>query len=263
MEELRLLRMVKELWTRRSLMNSLIRRTFVLRYRQSFGGILWALVPSIGILTAGSIVFDNGASADGAQPYLLLTMAALVPWSLFASSITFGVPSIVQAQPMVTRLPFPKATLPIAAIGTSMIDLAISGMLFIVLSFVIGDGLPLSALWFPVLIGVEMLMIAGILLLGSAMNVFAWDIKMIVPMATQFWLLVTPVMYPLEGVKDLRSLYLANPMTGIVESSRRVLVYGQPPAFDLLLPTIIGASLLFLFGWWYFSSVENRFADVI
>ena len=259
-----MLRMVKEIWTRRALINSLVRRTFVLRYRQSFGGVLWALVPSLGILTAGSIVFDNGeAASNGTEPYLLLTMAALVPWSLFASSITFGVPSIVQAQPMVTRLPFPKATLPIAAIGTSMIDLAISGMLFIVLSFVLGDGLPLSALWFPVLIALEMLMISGILLLGSAMNVFAWDIKMIVPMATQFWLLVTPVMYPLEGVKDLRSLYLANPMTGIVESSRRVLVYGQPPAFDLLLPTIIGASVLFLFGMWYFSSVENRFADVI
>jgi lipopolysaccharide transport system permease protein len=256
--------MVKEIWTRRALINSLVRRTFVLRYRQSFGGVLWAIVPSLGILIAGSIVFDNGAAADGGpHPYILLTMAALVPWSLFASSITFGVPSIVQAQPMVTRLPFPKATLPIAAIGTSMIDLAISGVLFVVLSYVIGDGLPLTALWFPVLIAVEMLMIAGILLLGSAMNVFAWDIKMIVPMATQFWLLITPVMYSLESVRDMRSLYLANPMTGIVESSRRVLVYGQPPAFDLLMPTIIGASVLLLIGMWYFSSVENRFADVI
>ena len=259
-----MLRMMRELWARRALIDSLVRRTFVLRYRQSFGGVLWALVPSLGILTAGSIVFDNDSSAaTGAEPYALLTMAALVPWSLFASSITFGVPSIVQAQPMVTRLPFPKATLPIAAIGTSMIDLAISGVLFVVLSYVIGDGLPLTALWFPVLIAVEMLMIAGILLLGSAMNVFAWDIKMIVPMATQFWLLITPVMYSLESVRDMRSLYLANPMTGIVESSRRVLVYGQPPAFDLLMPTIIGASVLLLIGMWYFSSVENRFADVI
>jgi ABC-type polysaccharide/polyol phosphate export permease len=52
-------------------------------------------------------------------------------------------------------------------------------------------------------------------------------------------------------------------MTGVVESFRSILVYGQAPDMLVLLPSLVGATALFLFGWWYFSSVEHRFADVI
>jgi lipopolysaccharide transport system permease protein len=80
----------------------------------------------------------------------------------------------------------------------------------------------------------------------------------------QLWLYVTPVVYPLDTVPDrLRPFYLANPMTGLIESFRDVLINGHAPDPGLLTPSIVGTVLVFVLGAWYFNATEPRFADVI
>jgi ABC-type polysaccharide/polyol phosphate export permease len=71
-------------------------------------------------------------------------------------------------------------------------------------------------------------------------------------------------MYPLDTVPDkLRGLYLANPMTGLIESFRRVLIDGLAPDLSVLTPSLIGAGAMLIIGTWYFGATEQRFADVI
>jgi ABC-type polysaccharide/polyol phosphate export permease len=200
----------------------------------------------------------------GAIPYPIFTLGALAPWSLFAGSVSQGVTSIIQGQQMVTRFAFPRAVLPLSSIGLSLVDLAVSGAIFLLFIFFLGDGLPLTALWFPVLLVLELVLIVGLVLLGSSLNVFARDFRLAVPLVVQVWLLLTPVMYPLSSVPSgLRSWYMLNPMTGLVESFRRVLVYGHAPEVAMLLPAAVGALVVFVMGTWYFSATESRFADVI
>jgi lipopolysaccharide transport system permease protein len=99
------------------------------------------------------------------------------------------------------------------------------------------------------------------------MNIFARDVRLAVPLLTNLWLFVTPVMYPLEKVKErapaLGDLYLLNPMTGLIESFRDILADGQPPSASLLLPATIGSVITFVVGIWYFKTTQTRFADVI
>jgi lipopolysaccharide transport system permease protein len=134
----------------------------------------------------------------------------------------------------------------------------------VVYAYVSGIGLPVTALWFPLLVVPLILFTTGITLLGSAMNVFARDIRLALPLVTQLWLLITPVMYPLSTVPDsLRNLYLLNPMTGLVESFRAILLYGNAPSYELLAPAVVGSLVVMLVGGWYFGATEARFADVI
>jgi ABC-type polysaccharide/polyol phosphate export permease len=78
------------------------------------------------------------------------------------------------------------------------------------------------------------------------------------------WLFLTPVLYPLEAVpENLRRWYALNPMTGLVESFRRVLLDGEPPLPSALLSPAIGALVALAVGVWYFAATEKRFADVI
>jgi lipopolysaccharide transport system permease protein len=68
----------------------------------------------------------------------------------------------------------------------------------------------------------------------------------------------------LDTVPDnIRHLYLLNPMTGISEAFRQVLVFGNVPSLDLLMPALIGAVGCFVVGSWYFASTEMRFADAV
>jgi lipopolysaccharide transport system permease protein len=257
--------MIKRLWSHRGLVVSLIRRQFQLRYRQSAAGVAWAVLPPLVTVGAATVVFDRVAQINtGTIPYPLFVFAALTPWTFFASSLTFGIPSVTQNHPMVTRLAFPRVALPISMIGLALVDLAIAGATFVVFVYVTGSSIPLTALWFPVLLLVEMILAVGVVLLGSALNVFARDVKLAIPVLTQLWLFLTPVLYPLSEVPaGLRPWYQLNPMTGVVESFRSILVYGQSPDVFVLLPSAAGATAVLLLGWWYFSSIEHRFADVI
>jgi lipopolysaccharide transport system permease protein len=257
--------MIRQLWSHRDLVVSLIRRQFQLRYRQSAAGVAWAVLPPLVTVGAATVVFDRVARLDtGAIPYPLFAFAALTPWTFFASSLTFGVPSVVQSQGMVTRLAFPRAALPFSMVGLALVDLAIAAVTFVVFVYVTGSTIPLTALWFPVLLMVEMMLVVGVVLLGSALNVFARDVKLAVPLLSQLWLFLTPVLYPLSEVPvGLRPWYQLNPMTGVVESFRNILIYGHAPEVSVLWPSVAGAMVVLLFGWWYFSAVQHRFADVI
>lgn len=259
--------MLNEVWAHRSLLTSLIRRQFQLRYRQSVAGVFWAAVPPLVTVFASTLVFNKVAgitSGDPNIPYPLFVFSAVTPWTFFAGSVTFGVPSVASSQPMVSRLPFPRAVLPLSMVGLSLVDFAIASATFVIYLYATGNTLPVTALWAPALLAVEVLFAAGMVLFASALNMFARDVKLAVPFVTQVWLFLTPVMYPLDQVPEsLRPAYLANPMTGIVESFRDVLVVGQPPDVDLLGPALVGAAAALGLGVWYFGATERRFADVI
>jgi len=256
---------MQSLWSYRHLILSLANRQFQIRYRQSLIGLLWAIVPPLATVFTATLVFDKVARINtGDIPYPLFAFSALAPWTFFANGLSFGVPSVVVSQQMVSRIPFPKVALPVSAVGTLLVDLAISSATFIVFAYVTGAGLPITAIWYPVLVTVEIVLVVGLVLLGSALDVFVRDIRLAVPFLVQLWLLLTPVMYPLSSVPaDLRPLYLLNPMTGLVVSFRNVLVAGRPPAGDLLITSVIGALVALVVGTWYFLSTERRFADVI
>jgi ABC-type polysaccharide/polyol phosphate export permease len=145
-----------------------------------------------------------------------------------------------------------------------MIDLGITTVVFVAFILVTGAGLPLTALLAPLLLAIEIAFVVGVVLLGSALNVFARDIRLAIPLLVQLWFLLTPVVYPLSDVPaELRWVYLANPMTGLIESFRSVLVYGHAPDAATLAPSIVGAILALVVGTWYFAATEKRFADVI
>jgi lipopolysaccharide transport system permease protein len=245
---------------------SLVRRQLHIRYRQSLMGFGWAILPPLAMMGMATLVFDRIANVDtGSAPYPLFALAALAPWTFFANGVTAGTPSVVQSTAMLIRIPFPRITLPLSMLGTSLVDLAIASGVFLVVLYAAGYSLPATAVWFPILVIIEAILTAGVVLLVSALNVFARDVRLAIPIAIQLWLFLTPVMYPLDSVPEsLHPFYLANPMTGLIESFRAVLLPpGAPPNPELLVPSIVGAVLFLFTGWFYFRSTQVRFADVV
>ncbi len=257
--------MLRRLWKYRSLLVAFTRRQYQLRYRQSFAGLGWAIFMPLATLVVGTVVFKRIANINtGGTNYAVFTLAALVPWTFFASSLQLGVAGIVNAAQMVAKLSFPRAVLPLSLVGTAFIDFGISILLFVGVAYIFGDGLRLTFLLFPLIFLIELALVTGLVLLFSALNVFARDVRLGVPLIVQFWVFLTPVLYPLSAVpRNLRPLYLANPMTGVVELSRRAALYGTGLEIGLLIPAVVGGVLLLLVGAWYFTATEPLFADVV
>jgi lipopolysaccharide transport system permease protein len=257
--------MLMRLWRHRGLLTALVRRQYQLRYRQSFVGVAWALIPPLATLGVGAILFRGVLGVKtGTTSYAVFAMAGLVPWTFLANSLQQGITSVAQSLAMVTRLPFPRAVLPLSMVGLAFVDLVVAGSAFVIVALVTGEGLPVTAFWTPVLVLLELPLIVGVVLLGASLNVFARDIRLGVPLLVQLWLFLTPVMYSLSEVRPgLRTVYVSNPMTGIVEAFRAVLIDGTAPQVGLLAPAVAGGLALFALGWWYFASTEARFADAI
>ncbi len=257
--------MIRRVWGYRDLLVSLARRNYQLRYRQSFAGFFWAILPPVASVAVATFVFDKVAKIDtGPVPYPLFAFAALAPWTFFTNSLTQATGTVVTAQSTMSRLAFPRAVLPLAMCATVLTDLAIACATFAAYAYLSGAGLPLTALLFPVLLLVEVVLTVGLVLLVSALNVFVRDVRLAVPFGVQALLFVTPVMYPLSSVPEsLVPWVRVNPMTGLVESFRLVLIEGRVPNLQLLAPALIGAAAAIVIGSWYFSATEQRFVDVV
>ncbi|MGH2535767.1 MAG: ABC transporter permease [Candidatus Promineifilaceae bacterium] len=253
------------LWARREVLWAWIRREVSVRYRQTFLGVLWAVLQPLALMIVFSAIFTQvlPVETEGA-PYTVFAYTGLLFWSLFANAVSYGSQSIVNNLNLVTKVYFPREILPLSAIATSLLDFGFAALVFLGLIAVYGLGVSWSWLLLPYLLAVELLLIIGLVLVLAALNVFYRDIRFVVPVGLQLLFYATPLVYPLELVPAwLKTLLLLNPLAGLVESARQALLFGRPPpAPYLLVPTAISVAVFFL-GLHWFKRVEMRFADEI
>jgi lipopolysaccharide transport system permease protein len=247
------------------LLQAWTRRIIQARYQQSLLGGLWAIIQPGAQALMFSIVFTQAIRVDtGNIPYLLFSYVAMVPWSFFAGSLTDMVGSQVDNLNLVTKIYFPREILPMAGLLARLLDFAIAMGLFVLLALFFH--LPLFSLawiYLPVILTIQVMLALGIGLIGAALNVFYRDIKHLLALGLQLWLYASPVIYPVSVVPErLRAFYFLNPMAGIIESYRAVLLNGNAPEPYLILAGLIAFGTL-LVGYWFFKRVEFQFADVI
>lgn len=240
-------------------------RTIRGRYQQSLLGWLWAVIQPLATVAIFTIVFTRFVRVETNDvPYILFSYVAVAPWTFFAMSLTDMSMSLVQNMNLVTKIYFPREVLPIAAMLARFLDFAISSVIvgFLLLFYRFYPSLPGLAMLLAVLL-IQVLLTIGLGLLTSAANVFYRDVDPLLRLGIQLWFYASPIIYPVALVPEqYRNLYYLNPMAGIIEAYRDVLIYGKLPG-EYLLPAA-GVSLgMFLFGYWVFKRTEPQFADIV
>jgi len=115
----------------------------------------------------------------------------------------------------------------------------------------------------PVVLICQILLALGIGLFASALNAFFRDIKHVFTLIMQLWLYATPIIYPVTLVpENLRNLYYFNPMVGIIEGYRAILLHEALPGNSFIFSIVISL-LVFAGGYSFFKKVEVQFADII
>lgn len=256
---------LRELYQYRGMLSVWVLRDIRVRYKQSFLGAAWAILQPLSLMVIFTIVFSRLARlpTDGV-PYPLFSYAALLPWTFFSNSISFGTGSLVNNLNLVTKSYFPREILPLGSIGASFVDYLIASTIF--LAMLLWYGVPLTGaiLWLPLLVALQIVLTLGIVLVGAALNVFYRDIRFIVPLGIQLWLYASPVIYPITLVPErYRALYMLNPMAGLIHSYRRIFLNGEPPSWEYLGISALSALVLVLGGYWLFKRLELSFADII
>ncbi len=257
---------VSELWHFRELLGRLVWRDIVVRYKQTFLGIAWALLVPIFTAVVYVIVFGkfaNFPSGDVAYPSLVI--AGVLPMQYFASALTASSLSLASNIQLVTKVYFPRTLLPLAAVIVPMVD------------FLVGLPVLIALMWYydtwpggwevvfaPVFLGLAFLLALGLGLFLSAINVRFRDVRYMIPVFLQVLPLLSGVMFAVSQIPVKWQWVLAfNPMTTVISGWRWAILDAEPPDLG---QAALGAGitvLLLVVGLTVFRSSEPRFADTI
>ena len=254
----------RELWRYRELVAFLALRDVKVRYKQAAFGMLWAVVQPLAGLLVFTVVFDRLARvpSDG-LPYPLFALVGMTFWTLFSGGLHAATTSLVANSALVTKVYFPRVAAPLASVLPRLVDFGVTLLLLAVFLLATGTApgpqvvlLPLVALW-------AVLLSFGVGLSLATVQVRFRDAHHALSLLVQLWLYASPVAYPSSLVPDAwRAAYALNPVAGLLDTARWVLLDTRPPGVHVGISLAVTAALLLL-GVRVFAAGERRFADVI
>lgn len=256
---------LRDLWEYRELLFFLAWRDIKVRYKQTALGAAWAIIQPVFMMLVFSIFFGRLAKvpSDGI-PYPVFAYCALLPWQLFAYSLSESSNSLVGNQNLITKVYFPRLVIPIASVLSGLVDFAVSFCVLLLLMLLFGLTPTWAIVTLPFFVILAIATALGVGLWLSALNVQYRDVRYTIGFITQFWLFATPVAYPSSLIPEKwRWLYGLNPMAGVVEGFRWALLGKSAGPGWLLLVSIGVVILLLVSGMYYFRRMEQTFADVV
>lgn len=253
-----------EIWRYHELIYFLVWRDLKVRYSQTVIGAAWVLIQPTLTTLIFTVFFGRLAKlpSDG-TPYAVFALCGIVPWQLFANSVSEAGNSLISNQGLIKKVYFPRLILPLARVLAGLVDFCIAFLLLLVVTVAYRIMIRPAALALPGFVLLALATAVGAGLWLSALTVRYRDIHHAVTLIMQLWLFATPVAYPSSMVPGrFRVLYGLNPMAGIIEGFRWALL-GSSVFWPMIAVSAIMGMLLLASGLFYFKRVERTFADVL
>jgi lipopolysaccharide transport system permease protein len=260
-----LARAVARLVHYRDLLFTLSVHRLKVRYKQSLLGPSWAILQPLSLMLIYTVIFSRIARvpSDGA-PYALFAYCALLPWTYFSTALASATNSLVSHFSLVTKVYFPREILPMTYVIAALVDFLVASTVLGALLLYYNVSLTAQAFYVLPTIGILTVFTIAVSLVLCAVQVRYRDIGVAMPLVLQLWMFATPVVYPLSVVPESwRPFYVLNPMVGIIESFRRVILQSAAPDFQALAVSAAVSAVLLPVAFIYFKHVEATVADVI
>lgn len=260
---------MKEILRFKDLLWNLSKRDILIRYKQTFIGILWAVIrPCINIAIFG-LISQFIEHTDNMSERLITVSAGVIIWGLISTSINDSSNSILGNSNILTKVYFPKLIIPLSSLMVCLVDFLISFAILLVLR-VVFLGMPgVEILLFPLFIIYSLVFSFAVGLFFATMNVRYRDIKFILPFLLQIGFYVCPVFlttnfYLTKLPESLKPIFLSNPLVFIIDGFKYCIL-GQPIQVPILYIGIGALVTLFIliFSLRYFTKFERSFADFI
>lgn len=253
-----------ELWRYRDLVFFLTWRNVLVRYKQTFLGVAWALVQPTLLMIILTFVARRANFPSNGAPLPIFFFAGLLPWIFFANSLAQSSNSLVASSNLISKVYFPRLALPLSTVLSSLVEFLLASTVLVGLMAYYGIAPdPVAIVLVPALVALVIVTALGVGLWLSALNVAYRDVQYVVPFVTQLWFLAT-VVYPSSLLSEpWRTLFGLNPMAGVVEGFRWALL-DTTESPGPMLPVSAAVSLLLLAsGAFFFRRMERSFADVV
>lgn len=249
--------MFRDLLAARELAWRLFVRDLSAQYRQTLLGYVWAFLPPM--VASITFVFLNSqgiVKIEGTGiPYPAFAMIGTLLWQLFVDGVQYPTQVVNSGKAMLAKINFPREALLLGGLYLVLFNLAIRLVLVAAVLIIWKITPDAGLLLFP-------LALAGLLVAGLAVGMailpigtLYGDVTRGIPIVTQFWMLLTPVVYPprTHGLAGILTTW--NPLSPLITTARQTLC-GQPVTLWLpFLAVFVVSIVLALLGWVVFRLV--------
>ncbi len=265
-------RVLINLHKHRQLIKQMTLREISQRYRGSYLGILWSFIVPLLMMAVYTFVFSvifrarwgMSNSENSTAEFALTLFAGLTAFNVFAEVINRA-PSLILSTPnYVKKVVFPLQILPVVATGSAIINSLISCLLVVVGSIFMLKTFSITILLLPLAYLPLILLALGLAWILASLGVYIRDIGQLTPVVVQVLFFLSPVFYPPTSVPPKFQLFLKmNPLTIILDTFRRSLLWGQMPDWKLWGIWTFVSLLVCLAGHAWFMRTKKGFADVV
>jgi lipopolysaccharide transport system permease protein len=239
-------------------------RDFKVKYKQSMLGPLWLVFQPLALLAGFLVAFQGLADVQTSGiPYVTFALVGLSAWAFFQASMTIGAASLITNMAFVRYTPCPRPAFPVAAIIASLPSFAVTAAGALVAAAATGVLSP-RVLLLPLGLAWLVALTVGVIAIVSALAVRYRDIISALPFLLQVGLFLAPVGYSLAELSSaVRVIVDLNPLTGVIEAWRWMMLDGYEASFEPLGVSLVATALLLVAGWWVFTRIETTMADEI
>ncbi len=242
----------------------LTRRDLKLRYQDTFLGFIWtAAKPLIFGLVVWFAMFKV-MNFQTEVPYSLFLLSALLPWTLFQTSVMFSTPMFINNGSLVKKVPFPSYVLPLATIANNSVHFLLSLPVLVV--FLLISGRTPGPEWIvgiPFLLAIQLALMMGLALMFSSLDVHFRDLEHLVEVMLNLLFYATPILYPLSRIpQPYQDVLKLNPLAPLMEGWRNLMVSNELPGASIL-PCVVLTVLILVAGSWVFGRLRPTFADYL
>lgn len=247
------------------LVAELTSREIKARYKQSVLGYAWVILNPLFQMLVMAFVFSKILRITNlGVPYALFLYVGLLPWNLFANSISGSMNSLVSSGSLLTKIYFPREILVISTVLAKIIDFLLASIVLIIFFIYFHQSITLNILWiFPIFL-IQQLFTYGLSLILAALNLFYRDIQYLFGLILLVWMYLTPVIYPTEMFPEqYQWIFKLNPMAVLINAFRQVMLAGDRPNFTSLSIALLLSCVTAIVGHRLFKKLEGQFADVV
>ena len=266
---------IKKIFINRQIIWNLAINQIKAKYRYPVLGIMWSMLTPLFLSVIFLIAFGIIMKIKTTEyPFLVYFLSGMFPWIYFSASVLEACNSVVQNNNLIKSVAFYRQNIPLSCILVNLINFFFNLPVLFIFILIFKIKISLYIILLPFVLMLHTLLIIGISLIVSSLQVRIRDTRYILELLVNAIFFITPIFYPLNMIKEISSdflkIYMFNPMASIITLYRITILEGytrylpvEVNYFNLIIFPLILTFLLLYLGFFIFNKLEPSFADFI
>ena len=252
---------LKNLYNYRELLKTSVKKEVRSKYKNSFLGVVWSFLNPLLQIVVYAIIFSL-ILKNKQENYAIFLCCGIIPWSFFSIAINKSAFTMIENGNIIKKVYFPREIIPISVVTAETINFLISTLIIIGFTVIGGIGISKFILFYPIILGVQYLIILAFSFIVSSICVYFRDLQHFIGIILQLLFYATPIVYSQDAIpREYQWILKYNPMTYIINAYRDIFYYQRLMDFMPLIILFFIGVLACIGNYKIFNKLQKGFAE--